>query len=67
VKHPVNAQLQREAARFALRFACEDCVHFDADRVRCTHGYVERPSRADLAELGGLLAFCKEFELDEGK
>jgi hypothetical protein len=28
----VDERLEREAARFAFRFACEDCVHFEHER-----------------------------------
>ena len=33
VRTPVDARLAAEAARFAFRFACDDCVHF-ASRAR---------------------------------
>jgi hypothetical protein len=46
-----------------LRFACPDCVHFDAERALCVHGYVERPRTEALEEPGGVVTFCKEFEL----
>jgi hypothetical protein len=57
--------LRLEASRFSLRFACEDCAHFDAGGdgrpARCGHGYPPGPRRDALAEAE--LAFCKEFEL----
>jgi len=63
VRHPVDSLLRAEARRYALRFACEDCVHFDARASACVHGYTERPSPADLEPDRPPLAFCKEFEL----
>jgi hypothetical protein len=69
VKTPVDARLMTEAARFALRFACDDCVHFAPERERtCGHGWpvrlrrsaVEAPSTPGSDDPIG---FCKEFEL----
>jgi hypothetical protein len=59
----VDERLRREAGRFSLRFACEDCAHFDQPRAACAHGYPTEAHRAvDLAERAELV-FCKEFEL----
>jgi hypothetical protein len=65
VRHLIDALLLREAREFALRFACTDCVNFDAEGSRCVHGYTERPSKSDLEldQAGGFVTFCKEFEL----
>ena len=63
MKHTVDRQLLEQARTFSLRYACEDCAHFDADGARCIHGYVERPTREALEQVGGAVAFCKEFEL----
>jgi hypothetical protein len=55
---------QRE--RFALRFTCEHCSHFQAERERCTHGYpteVHRGARYDEASAETELVFCKDFDL----
>jgi len=61
----VDPRLLREAARFAFRFACDDCVHFapDADpsRGRCSLGYPPAPRRDALR--AGQLELCKDFEL----
>jgi hypothetical protein len=56
----VDARLREEAARFSLRFACEDCAHFDEAAARCAHGYPPAPRRGALD--GDELSFCKEFE-----
>jgi hypothetical protein len=67
MRTPVDARLATEASRFALRFACEDCVHFAPERERtCAHGWPLRLRRSalDLApSAGGAVDFCKEFEL----
>lgn len=60
---PVDEQLRLEVARYRLRFTCEACAHFDAEGLRCGHGYpVEPHCRVDL-ERRSSLEFCKEFEL----
>jgi hypothetical protein len=66
MKTPVDARLTTEAARFALRFACDDCVHFSSERdPTCGHGWPVRLRRRELepSESGASVAFCKEFEL----
>lgn len=57
----VDGQLRHEAARFALRFACDDCAHFDEPRARCSLEYPAAPRRDALS--GTHLELCKEFEL----
>ncbi len=57
----VDARLRDEAARFALRFACDSCAHFDARSSACVHGYPAAP-RADALDASEIV-FCKEFEL----
>jgi hypothetical protein len=63
MKTPVDALLRAEAARFALRFACEDCAHFAPGSAggTCGNGWPDRVSRSAIEE--GELTFCKEFEL----
>jgi hypothetical protein len=63
VRTPVDAQLREEARRFQLRFTCEHCVHFAAERRACANEY---PTNAHLdvdLERRESLEFCKEFEL----
>jgi hypothetical protein len=55
------ATLRAQARRFALRFACEDCIHFDAARALCAHGYPTDEHRAERLEQDAFV-FCKEFE-----
>lgn len=57
----VDARLRAEATRFSLRFACEDCAHFDEPLARCSLSYPAAPRRSALAKEH--LETCKEFEL----
>lgn len=61
MKTPVDARLRDEAARYAFRFACDDCVHFCAERDRCSLAYPAAPRRDALDD--ETLETCKEFEL----
>lgn len=72
MKTPVDPQLTAEAARFGLRFACDDCVHFAPERESsraCGHGWPVRLRRSALERAQEstpspeAIAFCKEFEL----
>ncbi|HKO52571.1 MAG TPA: hypothetical protein VJV79_32915 [Polyangiaceae bacterium] len=63
MRTPIDLQLREEAVRFQLRFTCENCVHFAAERRACANGY---PTHAHLEvdlERAESLEFCKEFEL----
>jgi hypothetical protein len=68
----VDGVLRDEARRFALRFACEDCVHWNVTAVvaagaaagACGNGWPEGVERDALA--GDEVVFCKEFELGSG-
>ncbi len=61
MKTRVDLTLLDETARFQLRFACEDCSHFDEPSDVCNHGYPSEPRRTDLAK--DVVVFCKEFEI----
>jgi hypothetical protein len=61
VQTAVDNQLRDEARLYAFRFACDDCVHFDAGAERCSLAYPAAPRRDALA--GRHLELCKEFEL----
>ncbi len=62
MKTLVDSRLREEAARYALRFACEDCTHFDPTAAgRCSLEYPASPRRDALAAED--LELCKEFEL----
>jgi hypothetical protein len=61
VRTPVDARLREEAARFAFRFACEECAHFAAATQTCSLAYPAAPRREALQARH--LELCKEFEL----
>ena len=62
MKTVVDERLRDEARAFSLRFACEDCAHFEPETVRCGNGYPTAPhARVDLA-VRRTLEFCKEFD-----
>ena len=60
-------RFDEESRRFALRFCCEDCGHFDAATDRCRHRWPDAPHRLARYQAepqpGDELVFCKEFEL----
>ena len=57
----VTLQILREIEAFRLRYACDDCAHFDARTPRCTHGYPLGERKRALS-VGDEIVFCKEFE-----
>jgi hypothetical protein len=61
----LDAALREECERFAFRFCCDDCVHFDPKgEGRCAHGFPIGRHRAQLQqEDGAEVHFCKEFSL----
>ncbi len=67
MKTRIDGELQAEARRYAFRFACDDCAHFDASRQGCSLGYPASPRRDALeaASVGGDegVELCKTFEL----
>ncbi|HEX3771608.1 MAG TPA: hypothetical protein VHV30_12110 [Polyangiaceae bacterium] len=62
MKTPVDARLRDEAARFAFRFACDDCAHFDAGAARCSLQFPATLRRGALEEAPAI-ELCKAFEL----
>ncbi|MGZ3773200.1 MAG: hypothetical protein ACXVCY_02465 [Pseudobdellovibrionaceae bacterium] len=54
--------------KYETRFSCEDCSHFDGDKIVCTIGY--NPAHHLKAEqthqylLAGNIAFCRFLEID---
>jgi hypothetical protein len=57
----VDDRLRTEAALFAFRFACEDCVHFDDRAARCSLLHPPSPRRQALQ--ADSLELCKDFDL----
>ncbi len=60
MRTPVDDVLRGEARRFLLLFRCDDCVHFDAERAECVHGYPTDAHRKSLED--DFIVFCKEFD-----
>jgi hypothetical protein len=64
VQLPWTAEFDAERERFALRFCCEDCGHFDAGTGRCRHEWPNQSHRRQgEGTPAAALDFCKEFEL----
>lgn len=63
MRTPVDDQLREEARSFSLRFSCEHCVHFVAERAACANGYPTQAHLVAQLEQREDLYFCKEFEL----
>jgi hypothetical protein len=72
VKTRVDARFRDEARRFAFRFACDECAHFDIPGAQCSLGYPATPRRAEFdvappaspeGAAESALELCKSFEL----
>lgn len=59
---PRTPVFDEESARFALKFCCEDCGHFDVEGDACRHFWPTALHRRG-ALVAPELVFCKEFEL----
>jgi len=64
-KDMVNA---RDYLKYDTRFSCEDCSHFDGEKVLCTIGYTPQHHLKSVQthqyELAGNMAFCRFLEID---
>lgn len=62
-----NERFRADAARFGLRFRCEDCAHVHAPTSSCSLGYPNHWLRGEVrvVQPDGMLSFCKYFELGE--
>jgi hypothetical protein len=65
VRLPWTVEFDTERRRFALRFSCEDCAHFEARSGGCRHEWPNllHRSAVDGDARPALVDFCKEFEL----
>lgn len=63
--HQWNETFALERAQFALKFCCEECVHFVASDESCAHLYPNELHKKSSFERGAAKygTFCKEFEL----
>ncbi|MNS91607.1 hypothetical protein D3C72_1257040 [compost metagenome] len=54
--------------KYDTRFSCEDCSHFDSDKIVCTIGYNPqhhlKAEQTKQYELSGTMAFCRFIEID---
>ena len=54
--------------RYDTRFSCEDCSHFDNEKVLCTIGYDPqhhiKSAQTHQYLLAGNVAFCRFLEID---
>ena len=54
--------------KYDTRFSCEDCSHFDSEKVVCTIGYNPthhlKAEQEHQYELAGNMAFCRFLEID---
>lgn len=62
VRLPWTPEFDVERERFGLRFACEDCAHFESSDERCRHEWPNESHRRTPVP-ADVLDFCKEFEL----
>lgn len=56
-----DEQFLHEVERFALRFTCESCLHFDCATGGCGNGW-PTAEHLTVPPPGGPVVFCKEFE-----
>lgn len=61
---PASLEFEAQRAQYALRFACEDCVHFERTQQVCSLSYPCRDHRRERYVWPyGDIVFCKAFEL----
>lgn len=64
MKTVVDDRFRIETVRFAFRFSCESCTHYDGEQHACSNGFPCAPHReVDLAHCR-VVTFCKLFELE---
>jgi hypothetical protein len=62
MKTIVDERFLDEAARYALRHRCDDCVHFDG--ARCGDAWPTEHHRLPVTQnQTAIVVFCKEFEM----
>jgi hypothetical protein len=63
MRTPIDEQLLEETSRYALKYTCEACAHFNVVDGSCSLGYPNGGHRLVPLQLGKKLTFCKEFTL----
>jgi hypothetical protein len=62
---PANPRFHEQRERFALRFTCEHCALFDAERESCAHGFPTEEHRLEhYLSLQAVIVLCKDFQLE---
>jgi hypothetical protein len=62
---PYDPRFQEQRAKYELRFTCEHCALFDAEKEQCAHGFPTEEHRlAFYAQPGGEIVICKDFQLE---
>jgi hypothetical protein len=61
---PYDPRFDEQRERFALRFTCEHCALFDAERERCAHGFPTDEHRLAFYATPGPIVICKDFQLE---
>jgi len=59
----VDSQLRQDIQNFALKYACEDCAHFETHARSCSLGFDPTVHLAHAISPGDTIVFCKTFEL----
>ncbi|HEX9622093.1 MAG TPA: hypothetical protein VF989_18230 [Polyangiaceae bacterium] len=59
----VTPELVRDARRYAFRYGCESCAHYEIERSECSNGYPNAAHRERSLGERGTVVFCKLFEL----
>jgi hypothetical protein len=59
----IDERLHSDIQVYALKYSCENCIHFEQQRGGCSLGFVPGPHRARAIEPGDTIVFCKTFEL----
>lgn len=59
----VDARLREDIIKYAFKFSCEDCHHFEQRPSACSLGFDVAAHRLRVVEPGDQVVFCKAFEL----
>lgn len=64
MKIPVTPEFERIRRRYALRFTCEHCVHYEREHHSCSFTFpVQEHCDAAYEPPYEVVVFCKSFEL----
>lgn len=63
---PFDDVFDEQRARFAFRFTCEHCAHYDEESDACAHGFPNAMHKLDryaAKPRPPTIVFCKDFDL----